>query len=213
MKQVRKKSAVALALLLLLSSLLSLFSSCAPKTEEVRARVEWLLSSSEEINEVLWGKGLPVWERGSEFAKENHIYDDFTEEDYLFVSDTSPYLSANEIKAEAERYYAKEYLEQSVYPQTFEGIAITDGMGYITFAKARFYEDGKWFYQYEYAENYFATGKLTYDFSTMQVVRPSNKTTCYVTISATLDSTGEMLTQRIKLQKQNGEWYLASAVG
>ena len=208
-----KRAFCLLLALLLLTSLPAFFVSCAPKTEEVRARVEWLLSSSEEINEVLWGKGLPVWERGSEFAKENHIYDDFAEEEYLFVSDASPYLSANEIKAEAERYYAKDYLEQSVYPQTFEGIAITDGMGYITFAKARFYEDGKWFYQYEYAENYFAGGALSYDFSTMKVVRPSNQTTCYVTISATLDSTGEIHTQRIKLQKQHGEWYLASAAG
>ena len=197
--------------LLLLASLPSLFVSCAPKTEDLRERVEWLLTNSQEINEVLWGKGLPVWERDSEFAKENHLYDDLEEEDYLFVSDESPYRSANEIKTEAERYYAKDFLEASVYPQTFEGLAINDSMGYLVFAKPRFYEDGKWFYQYAYAENYFANGTLSYDFSTLKVVRPSNKNTCYVTISATLGS--KTIAQRIKLQKQNGEWYLASAVG
>ena len=211
MKGNLKRSAAALALLLLLSSLLSLFSACMPKTDDLRERVEWLLTESQEINEVLWGKGLPVWTRDSEFAKENHIYDDFEEDDYLFVSDESRYLSASSIKTEAERYYAKEFLEKSVYPQTFDGIAIDDGMGYLVFAKARFYDDGDWFYQYKDAENYFANGSLTYDFSTMKVVRPSNKNTCYVTISATLGS--EMITQRVKLQKQNGEWYLASAVG
>ena len=213
MKSKQKKSAMLLALLLLLASLPSFFVSCAPKTEEIRERVEWLISSSEEIGEVLWGKGLPVWTRDSAFAKENHLYDDFEEDDYLFVSDESPYLSALAIQTEAERYYAKDFLEKSVYPQTFDGIAINDSMGDRVFANARFYDDGDWFYQYKDAENYFATGHLTYDFSTMKVVRPSNQTTCYVTISATLDTTGETLTQRVKLQKQNGEWYLASAVG
>lgn len=210
MKHTRRAVCLLLALLLL-AALPALFVSCAPKTEDLRERVEWLLSNSQEINEVLWGKGLPVWERDSEFAKENHIYDDLEEEDYLFVSDESPYRSASEIKTEAERYYAKDYLEASVYPQTFEGLAINDSMGYLVFAKPRFYEDGSWFYQYAYAENYFEGGTLSYDFSTMKVVRPSNKTTCYVTISATLGS--KTITQRVKLQKQNGEWYLASAVG
>lgn len=210
MKQIRRVLCLFLALLLL-AALPSLFVSCAPKTADLRERVEWLLTGSQEINEVLWGKGLPVWERSSEFAKENHIYDNFEEEDYLFVSDQSPYLSANEIKAEAERYYAKDFLTASVYPQTFEGLAINDGMGYIVFAKPRFYEDGNWLYQYEYAENYFAAGELSYDFSTIKVVRPSNQTTCYVTVSATLNA--ETISLRIKLQKQNGEWYLASAVG
>ena len=208
-----KRAFCLLLALLLLASLPSLFVSCAPKIDEIRERVEWLLTASEEINEVLWGKGLPVWERDSDFAKENHIYDAFEEEHYLFVSDASPYLSVGEIKSEAEKYYAKEFLTASVYPQTFEGLAINDGMGYIVFAPARFYEDGNWFYQYEYAENYFASGSLSYDFSTMKVVRPSNKTSCYVTVSATIDTTGETLSLRVKLQKQNGEWYLASAVG
>lgn len=210
MKHTKRGFCLLLALLLL-ASLPSFFVSCAPKTEELQARVEWLLTESQEINEVLWGKGLPVWTRDSAFAKENHLYDNIEDEDYLFVSDESPYLSASSIKTEAERYYAKDFLEKSVYPQTFDGIAIDDGMGYLVFAKARFYDDGDWFYQYKDAENYFASGSLTYDFSTMKVVRPSNKNTCYVTISATFGS--EMITQRVKLQKQNGEWYLASAVG
>lgn len=208
-----KRALCFLAALLLLGSLPSLFVSCAPRVEDLYDRVVWLITESQEIGEVLWGKGLPVWEKDSEFAKENHLYDGTTEPDYLFVSDDAPYHSVEEIKAEAERYYAKDYLEASVYPQTFEGLAINDGMGNIAFAKPRFYEDGNWLYQYEQAENYFSAGELTYDFSTMKVVRPSNKTTCYVTLSATLDSTGEIITQRIKLQKQNGEWYLASAVG
>ena len=208
-----KRAACFLAALLLLCSLPSLFCSCAPRTEDIKDRVIWLLTESAEINEVLWGNGLPVWERDSEFAKENHLYDDPEEPDYLFVSQDSPYLSADAIKIEAEKYYAKEFLEASVYPQTFEGLAINDGMGYIVFAKPRFYEDGNWFYQYEYAENYFSAGKLSYDFSTIKVVRPSNKTTCYVTVSATLSTTGETLSLRVKLVVQNNQWFLSSAVG
>ncbi|MBQ7172562.1 MAG: hypothetical protein IJR88_00360 [Clostridia bacterium] len=207
------KWAICLLLALLLLGSLPLFSSCAPRVEDLYDRVVWLLTESQEIGEVLWGKGLPVWEKDSEFAKENHLYENAIEPDYLFVSDEAAYHSVSEIKAEAERYYAKDYLEASVYPQTFEGLAINDGMGQIAFAKPRFYEDGNWFYQYEDAENYFSAGTLTYDFSTLRVVKPSNDQTCYVTISATLDSTGETLSLRVKLVVQNDQWYLASAVG
>lgn len=197
---------------LLLSLLLPLACACAPRSSDIAPRVEWLLRNSAEINEVIWGEGLPVWAKDSEFARENHLYDDFEEGDYYdFVTDESPYLSAEQIKIEAERYYSKEFLESTVYPQLFDGLAIPDSAGSIAYARARFLEDGNWFYQLRGAENYFASGKLVYDFSSIRVVAPSNDDVCYVKISATLG--GESVTQRVKLQKQDGVWLLASFAG
>ena len=220
MKQTKRRLCCLFLALLLFGSSPLLFSSCAPKVEDLYDRVVWLLTESQSVNEVIWGEGLAVWEKDSEFAKEEHLYDNdnylyykLTDKDYLFVSDQAAFHSIEEIKAEAERYYTEDYLKASVYPQTFDGVLL-DTMGSRILLKPRFYEEGNKLFQYENAENYYSTGKWVYDFSTMKVVRRiSNRQTCYVSLLATLDTTGESQTVRIKLQVQNNQWFLAGPVG
>lgn len=63
-KNILKVSAIVLAFALIISSIFIIRScSAPPEYEEVRARVEELIEASFDVNDIVWGKGLPTYER------------------------------------------------------------------------------------------------------------------------------------------------------
>ena len=63
-KKIIKIAAIALAFALIISSVFIIRScSAPPEYEEIRERVEELIEASFDVNEIVWGKGLPTYER------------------------------------------------------------------------------------------------------------------------------------------------------
>lgn len=63
-KNILKVAAVVVAFALIISSVFIIRSCSAPPDyEEVRARVEELIEASFDVNDVVWGEGLPTYER------------------------------------------------------------------------------------------------------------------------------------------------------
>ena len=65
-KRIILAAVVTGALLLVLAAVLitvSILNNRPPKFEEVRGRFEQLITDSQEINEIVWGAGLPVYTR------------------------------------------------------------------------------------------------------------------------------------------------------
>lgn len=79
-KNIIKAVAIVLAFTLIVSSIFILRSCSAPPDyEEIRARVEELIESSFDINDIIWGEGLPTYERF--YATTRTLYE--TGETYL----------------------------------------------------------------------------------------------------------------------------------
>ena len=57
--------AIAILLVALVTALIviSVINDQPPTLEELRPRIEWLLTSAYEINDVVWGEGLPIYPR------------------------------------------------------------------------------------------------------------------------------------------------------
>lgn len=63
-KKILKISAAVLAFALIISSIFIVRScSAPPEYEEIRSRVEELIEASFDVNDVVWGEGLPTYER------------------------------------------------------------------------------------------------------------------------------------------------------
>ena len=73
-KNILKVAAAVVALALVVSSVF-IFRSCSapPDYEEIRDRAEELIERSFDINDILWGKGLPTYERVE--APKRDLYD------------------------------------------------------------------------------------------------------------------------------------------
>lgn len=63
-KKILKIAAVVLAFALIISSVFIIRScSAPPEYEEIRSRVEELIEASFDVNDVVWGEGLPTYDR------------------------------------------------------------------------------------------------------------------------------------------------------
>lgn len=208
------------AWLLCLCALLSgvtMLSSCsrAPAVEDIYDRVVELVEASYEINTVFYGAGLPVYKSDSEYAKFTHMYYDFTHEgSYEYVTEYAKFHSESQIRQAAEAVYSRDYLENVIYPATFVGYAIDDSMGDAAFAHARYMEEYDSFYQSTQFESYIE-GIRVYDYSTMEIAKPSKEDACYVTMLSWMDHEPEVKTMvRLRLVLQDdGLWYLDSFTG
>ena len=63
-KNIIKAIAIVVAFVLIISSIFIIRScSAPPEYEEIRARVEELIEKSYDVNDIVWGKGFPTYER------------------------------------------------------------------------------------------------------------------------------------------------------
>lgn len=281
---------VIFSAILLLSSVIS-FSGCSkpPEYSEIEERFKELVEASYGINSVLFGEGLPTYERvydpklnidkydildeKGELSKRYYYYEindaelgsiiayrssylspyaylrvsetpiegltavyvnsddklyyysiEYTEKeydfyysdsdpaDYDYVSEQSEYQTAEQIKAEAEKIYSKDYLESSVYEALFTGAVVSDNVSGLS---ARYIE-----YQHAtlgsvlmQSNTYkpLVSEKRIFDFSTAEMVKPSNKKLVNIEVETYLESSPEeRVTVRVTMVLVNGEWYLDS---
>ena len=138
------------------------------------------------------------------FTKEEFLAQYDTDETYLpVVSDK--YVTVNDIKAAAEQVYSASYL-MSIYETMFVGY-IEKGVNDIIYARYYDSPDGLKMLK---ESDVWITEKRIYNYDSMEIVRPSKANRITVEIDSYLEGSGEHLTVRLSLVKQDGEWYLDS---
>ena len=213
-KHYKKMIAGALAVIVLTATCLLLFQcNSVPKIENIYDRMVYLLDSSQEVNSLIYGCGLPVWEDDSEYVEFMHVYYGLeTARNYEIVMPNAKYLSVQEMKEEIEKIYSKEYLDDVIYRSIFDGYAIEDGIGGSVIGVARYYEEGAYLWQSKDFKTFY-TGMRVYDYSTMQIRSLGKTDRCVVTIDSWLEDEPENVENiEILITLQNGQWYLDNFV-
>jgi hypothetical protein len=205
-----------LTLCVMLSGM-AMFTSCsrAPAVEEIYDRVVELVEASYDLNTVFYGAGLPVYKTNSEYAEFTHMYYDFAHKgSYEYVMPRAQFLSEEQIRTAAEKVYSKDYLKKVIYPATFVGYAIDDGMGDAAYAYARYMQEYDSFYQSTQDESYI-DGMRIYDYSTIQIINPSNAQIFRITVDTWMESSPEKI-EEVTLSftlAEDGQWYLNTFTG
>ena len=117
-KHYKKIIAGALAVVVLAVSCVLLFQcNAAPRIEDIYDRMVYLIESSQEVNVLIYGCGLPVWEDDSEYVVFEHIYYGLDPaEHYEIVMPNAKYHTVQDMKDAIEKIYSKEYLEPGNRP-------------------------------------------------------------------------------------------------
>ena len=209
-KHYKKLIAASLAIVILVVSGVLLFQhNNAPKIEDVYDRMVYLIEASQEVNALIYGCGVPVWEDDSEYVEFMHVYYGLDPaRDYEIVMPNAKYLSVQQMKEAIEEIYTKEYLDEVIYRSIFDGYAIEDGAGGAVIGVARYYEEGAYLWQSKDFKTYY-TGMRVYDYSTMQVRSLGKTDRCVITVNSWLENTPDQIeTVEILIARQDGEWYL-----
>ena len=183
-------------------------SGCAgkpPAMEEVYDRLVYVIEESMKVNTVIFGEGLPVYERDSELAELSHMYYGFNQNGVEIISPYSRYASIGEIRDAMARVYSKEYRE-SLEEMLFTGYAYTELQDAVL--SARYTEDSYWFYQ---AEDYDALthGMRVYDYASMTILPSSNATYLKISVQSYSESNPSHWSPReLTFIHENGNWYL-----
>jgi len=198
---VKRVLAIALALILCFSSILSLTAcSALPEINSLKDRFIYLIEESKQLNVIFFGVGLPVYNREGELALKRGIYYDDKLPAYNTLMYNSPYFTTDSIKQKAESVFSQAYLKL-IYEGSFSGL-VSSGGTYL-----RFYEYESKLYQSIYAKDFDLSERI-YDYSTMQIVKPSNNEYINVTVETyTLEDTRrkEVL---LSFSFERGDWYL-----
>ncbi len=209
-KHYKKFIAGVLAVVVLVVSCVLLFQhNSAPRVEDIYDRMVYLIESSQEVNALIYGCGVPVWEDDSEYVEFMHVYYGLEPaKHYEIVMPNAKYLSVNQMKEAIEKIYSKEYLDDVIYRSIFDGYAIEDGIGGSVVGVARYYEEGVYLWQSKEFKTFY-TGMRVYDYSTMQIRSLGKTDRCVVTIDSWLeDSPNQIETVEILIALQDGQWYL-----
>lgn len=200
---------VLAAVVLVVSGVLLFQHNNAPEVEDIYDRMVYLIESSQEVNALIYGCGVPVWEDDSEYVEFMHVYYGLEPaQHYEIVMPNAKYLSVDQMKEAIEEIYSKEYLEEVIYNAIFDGYAIEDGAGGSVVGVARYYEEGNYLWQSKDFKTFY-TGMRIYDYSTMQVHSLGKADRCVVTVDSWLeDSPDQVETVEILIALQDGEWYL-----
>lgn len=210
-KHYKKVIAGVLAVIILVVSCVLLFQcNAAPRIENIYDRMVYLMESSQEVNALIYGCGLPVWEDDSEYVEFMHVYYGLdTARNYEIVMPNAKYLSIEQMKNAIEKIYGKEYIDKVIYPAIFDGIAISDNNGGSVIGVARYYEEGNYLWQTKEFRVKPYTGMRVYDYSTMQVRSLGKTDRCVVTVDSWLEDTPDKVENvEILITKQDGQWYL-----
>ena len=205
----RRITVALLALALMIASLASC-SGKAPALEEIKGELVALVEASYEINDIFFGEGLETYERGGEFDREHHIYDENDSEFafYEYVTEDCGYLFAESIKADAEKVYTADYLE-GIYMMAFNGYA-DENTGKIT--TARYLDANGWLLKYAFGDTdpfNILPGKRVYLFETMKIVKPSSATYINVSVDSSLEGEeSEILNVTLRFKLTEDGWRL-----
>lgn len=201
-----KKKLLAICLLLALTVISA--ASCSSKGDppelcEVKDRLVYLIESSKEMNTLFFGKGLPVYKRGSELSERIRVYGYNEVLYYDVIREQSDHLSVSAIKKDAEMIYSTEYLK-AMYETAFDGVVYASGAAYV-----RFYDNGDALYQNSSATD-FGIYERIYDYSTMEIVEPSDSEYINVRVQTYSLKNGSSSTVELSFVKEGDAWYLNS---
>lgn len=196
-------SLVLVAVMLLLATCTTSCSTGAPELDDVRDRIVYLIESSKEVNVIFFGKGLPIYEKESLLAEKKGIYYNDEYVTYNRVMENTDYITAKEIKERAEKVYSTEYLK-GLYETSFQGVMTGSTSAYI-----RFFESTDWIYQNIDATDYDLSERI-YDYSSMEMVLPSNNKYINITIDTYTLANRKVKTIQLTFVYERGNWYLDS---
>lgn len=193
---------LCVAILLSVALTFAFCSNRAPELDVVRERLIWLVEQSKEVNEIFFGVGLPTYVKDSLIEDELGVYYGEQNQGYR-VMEISTYLLIDQMKAAAERVYSNDYCSE-LYETNFDGVII-DGVTVI-----QYYENGDWIYQSVAREPLVVSEKI-YDYSSMEIVRPSGSDYLRVSVECyQIDKPERKLTETLSFIFEDGNWYLDS---
>ena len=206
-----KRILTFLLVCLLLAGAVMGMSACsrepAPELDEVYDRLVQVIEASHEVNVLLFGMGLPTFERGDAEDELVHRYFGFGDESRVYVTPYAKYKSVADMKAAISAVYSTSY-RKSLYESLFTGYA-ADGMSVAM--PARFSEDDRYLYMSTYVSP-LVDGIRVYDYASMEIVDDdSSSKRLKVSIrSYSEDHPEEWRTVYLTFVYENEDWYLDS---
>ncbi|MBR6676083.1 MAG: hypothetical protein IKL24_01990 [Clostridia bacterium] len=203
MKRIVKITSLLLALVI--AALMGVSCGVDYTDDEIKKVARELIEASFGINDIYFGKGLPISEEDSEeakkFAEENGLELDNIQ--FLPVTEESPYTSIAMIKEATAKVYSRAYCE-SLYKTAFEGFSLQDGAQAVY---AKYMEDGNGTLtvRIDLAEKELPA--RTYDYSTIKVKSKKEKSV-KVEIVSYLDGKKEEKPAVFTLVKEENGWRL-----
>ncbi len=200
-----KRIIVICLIIITLLSTTSLISCSrrAPELDDVRERFIYLIENSKKVNMIYFGSGLPVYEREGVIATEKGIYYNDELPAYNRVMEISSYLTVDEMKQLSNEIYSTEYMAD-IYETAFDGVMTGSTSAYL-----RFLETSNWIYQNRYATDYNLSDRI-YDYSTMEIVKPSNGEYVNINIESYTLEDRTRKTVLLTFVFERGNWYLDS---
>ena len=179
----------------------------APRLDEVYDRLVQVIEASHEVNVLLFGMGLPVYDRGDAEDELVHRYFGFGDESRVYVTPYAKYKSVADMKAAIDAVYSTAY-RQSLYESLFTGY-VADEMSVAM--PARFSEDDRYLYMSTYVTP-LVEGVRVYDYASMEIVgyTASSKRLRVSIRSYAENYPEEWRTVYLSFVFENGDWYLDS---
>ena len=132
-------------------------------------------------------------------------------EDYDYVTFDNEYKSISSIKEAAAKVYSAEYLN-SIYGSAFTGISSAEGFETLAPRYIEYTDDyGSTLLMKSNTTKPLVSEKRIFLFDTAEIVRKSNANFVTIRIDSYLESTPEnILTVKLTMIKENGQWFLDS---
>lgn len=182
-------------------------SSAPPKLDTVYDQLVEKIDRAVDVNTVLFGAGLPVYDRdGAEEALLYRYYNAVDENAEYVMTDHARYISPEEIEAAVREVYATSYADSILTP-LLTGDAIASA-GLVVPATYRM--EGNYFLQKKDLEP-TVPGTRLYDYGSMRIL-PAESTATYikVAIRSRTDEVGSAWKEtRLSFSLEDGEWKLA----
>lgn len=200
--------------LILVTAALIAVSACGInriELDDVKEEFITLVEASYEINEMFFGEGLPTYERGGEYDRQNQLYsENNTEFDYYeYVMPDSGYYFTDQIKWKAEKVYTEDYLND-IYTMAFDGYA-DENTGTVT--TARYLDANGLLVKYVFGDSdpfdKLDGKKRRFDFESMKIVKPYSSNYVNVSIDSYLiGEENEILNITLHFKKTSEGWRL-----
>ncbi len=176
-----------------------------PDIEEVYDRLVECIEDAHEVNVLLFGEGLPTYDREGDEEELIHRYYGAADNGLDYVSVYTKYATVEDIKAKVEQVYSKDYRE-SLFETLFTGYASDAVAGAVL--PARYSQDDKWMYQNSRVEP-LVKGVRVYDYAEMKIVSPSNAARIKVELPSYSErNPDQWITVDLTFVYEEGNWYL-----
>ncbi|MBE6548045.1 MAG: hypothetical protein E7667_04100 [Ruminococcaceae bacterium] len=203
-----KKHKKLISIILCIAILLSvggIFAYCtlnkAPELSEVKDRYIFLIERSKQINEVLFGAGLPVYERDGDLDEAFGIYIGSSNLGYRKVMPNAQFFMIDQMKREAQQVYSSGYCD-ALFQSCFDGVLV-DGKTLIEYTEIA----GE--LHQNMSREVLSKNEKIYLYSTMEIVRPSNKEYVNVEIDAyPINNPSAVKRETLSFSFEEGNWYL-----